>query len=152
MGSQYPQPHLLLPLLERAAVAQLDGLAVVDGVAHDDAAVVALLLSLAARPARRRRLPAPPPDADPPPATAAADAVVAVRPPPLGGRRRQPQLVAAVTAADEDGVDGLECEGEASLHRQEPQAEGDRGHRPERRRALPLLVLFSRTPNVKTGS
>ena len=71
--------HLLLPLLERAAVAQLDGPAVVDGVvgsvhgaaaAAAAAAPVALVVfsfCLAARPARRRRrLAARPPDAVPP--------------------------------------------------------------------------------------
>ena len=132
--------HLLLPLLERAAVAQLDGPAVVDGVvgsvhgaaaAAAAAAPVALVVfsfCLAARPARRRRrLAARPPDADSPPA--ANNALVPVNPLFVGGRGQH--LVAA--APDQHRVDSLEGEREARLHREEPQAEGDRGHGPEAR-------------------
>ena len=53
----YLAPHLLLSLLERAAVAQLDGPAVVNSVVHDadaDATVALVILALAARPTRRR--------------------------------------------------------------------------------------------------
>ena len=105
----------------------------VNGVVDAAIDAVALVL-LAARPAR---LAAAPPRPDPPPAAAAVVPAALVR--RRGQHRRR--VVAGAAPADQGGVDGLEGEREARLHREEPQPEGDRGHRPETEVMFPLLLL-----------